>query len=186
MIKKCSICGIDFDGSARQKRCASCRYIYPDFDNKCSICGETFKSKYAGRKYCDACRRKMKADRAKIAAQRAASEARETEALRNAQDSTRITILRMFEEGYSRNEIHIRTGISHDKIRKILVDAGILETKESVLYKQGYTMQEISEMLGVSKAVVCNRIPYEHSIYNSSAPSANAQRIRDFRKRKKS
>lgn len=185
MIKKCEICGMEYNGSARQRRCASCKYIRPEFTKICTVCGAEFQTRNNKKIYCNNCQKIKNAERSAVSSKSATLEAVLTAPLRNTQDSSRLTILQMYKARYSRSAIRKKTGISAFKINKILVDAGLIETKESVLYKQGYSIEEISDLLGVAKNVVCKKVPYEHSIYNSSAPSKNAERIRKFREKKK-
>ncbi len=80
-------------------------------------------------------------------------------------------------------------GISEQKVRKMLIDAGAYETEESrrisELYKKGMSEAEISQKLGISESKVNGYLPYSKCIYNAENPTVNAQRIRQCRERKR-
>lgn len=74
-----------------------------------------------------------------------------------------------------------KLGISLPKVRRILVDAGLIDTDESALYADGYTPAEIAQLMGKTKNAVQGRIPYEKGMYNRDNPTTNALRIRACR-----
>lgn len=86
-------------------------------------------------------------------------------------DATFQSVLRLWEQDCSQKEIARRINISEQKVCKILVTAGAVETEESKLQKEGYTVDQIAEKLGKSeKAVIC-RLPYDKGIYNAEYPT---------------
>lgn len=96
-------------------------------------------------------------------------------------DATIQSVIRLWEQELSQKEISRRLKISEQKVCKILVTVGAIETEESRMIKSGLTVSEIAEKLGKSeKSVIC-RIPYEKGIYNAEYPTINAIRIRKCR-----
>ena len=96
-------------------------------------------------------------------------------------DATIQSVIRLWEQELSQKEISRRLKISEQKVCKILVTVGAIETVESRMIKSGLTVSEIAEKLGKSeKSVIC-RIPYEKGIYNAEYPTINAIRIRKCR-----
>lgn len=96
-------------------------------------------------------------------------------------DATVQSVLRLWEQDTSQKEIARRLRISEQKVCKILVSSGAIETDESKLQKSGLTVQQIAEKLGKSEKAVLARIPYEKGIYNAEYPTINALRIRKTR-----
>lgn len=99
-------------------------------------------------------------------------------------DATFQSVLRLWEQDISKKEIARRLRISHQKVCKILMTAGAIETEESKLQKQGLTVQQIAVRLDKSEKAVIARIPYDKGIYNAEFPSINALRIRKCRAQK--
>lgn len=79
-------------------------------------------------------------------------------------------------------------GLSEQKVRKVLISLGIYESKRldviSELVGQGYSVEEIAEMLKVRHSTVLGYLPYSKCIYNSESPTRNALNIRKFRVKK--
>ncbi len=65
--------------------------------------------------------------------------------------------------------------LSSLKVQKILITAGVYEPvhkntnyeQVKALNEQGKSAEEISEILGISKAAVCAYLPYENGVYNA-------------------
>ena len=78
--------------------------------------------------------------------------------------------------------------VSEQKIRRILISAGVYETAQTQevasLYNSGYTPKEIGAQLRLSNSAVFANLPYSKGQYLSDAPSKNAIRIRECRNRK--
>ena len=99
-------------------------------------------------------------------------------------DATIQSVIRLWEQELSQKEISRRLRISEQKVCKILVTVGAIETEESRMIKSGLSVSEIAEKLGKSeKSVIC-RIPYGKGIYNAEYPTINAIRIRKCRDKK--
>lgn len=75
------------------------------------------------------------------------------------------------------------------KIRKVLITAGVFQSETServqLLYEEGKTIFEIQTELQLSRASVYSYLPYVKTIYNANEISANAERLQNYRKRKK-
>lgn len=100
-------------------------------------------------------------------------------------DATFTAVLRLWEQDCSQKEIARRLNLSEQKVRKILVTAGAIETEESKLYAKGYTAAQIMELTGKSDSAVCSRIPYSKGMYSAEYPTINALRIRKCRQKQK-
>lgn len=98
-------------------------------------------------------------------------------------DSTVAAVVDMWASGSSMKGIVRQLGLSLSKVRRILVDNGLVDTDESLLYADGYTSAEIAQMMGKTKNAVQGRIPYEKGMYNRDSPTTNAMRIRACRVR---
>lgn len=99
-------------------------------------------------------------------------------------DSTFTAVLRLWEQDLSQKEIARRLNLSEQKVRRILVTAGAIQTEESKLHSQGQTVEEIAAALGKTVKAVQARIPYDKGMYNSEYPTINAMRIRKTRKKR--
>ena len=99
-------------------------------------------------------------------------------------DATVQSVLRLWEQDISQKEIARRINISEQKVCKILVTTGAIETEESKLLKAGLAVKQIAEKLEKSEKAVIARIPYDNGIYNAEFPSINALRIRKCRAQK--
>lgn len=96
-------------------------------------------------------------------------------------DATIQSVIRLWEQELSQKEISRRLKISEQKVCKILVTVGAIETEESRMIKSGFSVWEIAEKLEKSeKSVIC-RIPYKKGIYNAEYPTINSIRIRKCR-----
>lgn len=73
--------------------------------------------------------------------------------------------------------------------RKILIAAGVYDSNLAehiaVYREQGKTIEQIQELLYLSRASVHSYLPYSKIIYNMGESSVDADRIRLFRPRKK-
>lgn len=96
-------------------------------------------------------------------------------------DATVTSVIRLREQHLSVKEISRRLNIGHQKVLQILVTAGLEETDESLLFRQGKTVDEICDLLGKSRKSVLPRLPYTKGQYNAEYPTINAMRIRKCR-----
>lgn len=98
-------------------------------------------------------------------------------------------IVKAYEDIQSMKKVAREFGISEAKVKKILVSENAFESETSKhvkeLYKTGKTAQEIAKILSVSISCVWMYLPYKKGAYGSDAPTVNALRIRECRKKKK-
>ncbi len=98
-------------------------------------------------------------------------------------DATYTSILRLWEQGLTRNQIADRLDISKQKVSRVLITSGAIETEESALYNQGCTVEQIMQQLGKSRKAVVTRLPYLRGMYDAEYPTPNAIRIRRWREK---
>lgn len=97
-------------------------------------------------------------------------------------DATFTSVLRLWEQRLSQKEISRRLDISEQKVRRILLTAGAIETDESRLYDRGMPVADIAAKLGKSEKAVIQRLPYSKGMYGAEYPSLNALKIRQCRR----
>lgn len=97
-------------------------------------------------------------------------------------------VIKTYEQYESVKRAASELGISEAKLKKILVSSQAFqnETSEKIqnLYNGGSSVSEISKILGLSKSCVNMYLPYKKGIYNASAPTKNALKIRKCRAKK--
>lgn len=75
------------------------------------------------------------------------------------------------------------------KVRKVLITSGVFQSDTSAkvqqLFSDGKTIPEIQVEMQLSRASVYSYLPYMKTIYNAKELSANAQRLRTYRERKR-
>lgn len=100
-------------------------------------------------------------------------------------DATFTAVARLYEQGLSTNEIARRLSISQQKVRKILISIGAIETVESRMQAAGLNVGEICARLNKSRNAVLCRLPYSKGMYMAEYPTINAIRIRKSRQKAK-
>ncbi len=99
------------------------------------------------------------------------------------------SVVRLHEQGLTIAHISRRLKISEQKVRKILITTGAwsnnLSRKIMSLKKEGHSIEEISQIVGLSRNAVLSYMPYERGMQNAEFPSLNAIRIRQSRERNK-
>lgn len=87
------------------------------------------------------------------------------------------------------NAVAAEFGITALKARKLLITAGVYSTAVSrqvaELYAGGTEIDQIMKITGLSRASVHSYLPYTKILYKLDELSANAERIRLYRERKK-
>lgn len=87
------------------------------------------------------------------------------------------------------NAVATEFGITALKVRKLLITAGVYSTHLSrlvlELYDGGAKLDQIMKITGLSRASVHSYLPYTKIPYKLEELSANAERIRLYRERKK-
>lgn len=95
-------------------------------------------------------------------------------------------ICKMYQRGFTVNKIQKKSGYSVSKIRKILITNNLYKDSLYDVIKnyleQGKNIDDIAELLGVSKKVVNSYMPYVKCIYNYNL-SDNAKRIKKYKER---
>lgn len=78
---------------------------------------------------------------------------------------------------------------SRMRVRKLLITADFFSSAMSrrvqEMQREGKTIQEISEEIGLGRAAVHSYLPYEKGIYKMDELSLNAEQCQQFQKRKK-
>ncbi len=89
------------------------------------------------------------------------------------------------EPGGSIRDTAMKYNISRNKVRKILITMGEIEspiTETALLMRQqGMSIKEIAKNLGVSVATVSTSLPYEDKIDNTLDPTKHASDVREYR-----
>lgn len=93
-------------------------------------------------------------------------------------------VVDLYRHGASQREIAAQYGISAQKVRKLLITAGLIETREAQLLAEGLTPAEIGDRLRKSPSGVSANLPYTKGEYDAAEPTVNALRIRASRARK--
>lgn len=105
----------------------------------------------------------------------------------------RIALIRAVVDKYHEEEKSLQRtatsmGLSVSATRKILVTAREYDSPRKreidLLRKQGLSVQQIAERLGVSVSAVNSFIPYARGTYLIPSNTVNAQRVRECRARK--
>lgn len=98
-------------------------------------------------------------------------------------------VMKLSEQGDSLKEISRTTGISEQKVRRILIDNDGWSSPRADEIKElaasGLTASEIAEKLNLSRSTVFAYLPYTKGPHYSDAPTKNALNIRKCRARKK-
>lgn len=95
-------------------------------------------------------------------------------------------IVKLFKAGNSINRIGEISGLSHNKIRKVLIDKGLWENELSRKIKElryeGASDKDIIEKLGITSKTLNNYSEYQKTIYNFKK-TKNAKNISNYRKK---
>lgn len=74
------------------------------------------------------------------------------------------------------------------KVRKLLITSGAYETPVSIavnkLYRDGKTVKQIQQIMGLSSASVNAYLPYNKTVYKLEDATLTAERLRKYRQRK--
>ena len=99
-------------------------------------------------------------------------------------------VVKNYEETKNIRETSRQLGFSQQKVRKILITAGVFKSdmsqRVSKLYRQGRSVKEMAQLLNTSMANVYSYLPYYTVIYNMDEKSVGADRQARYRERKKS
>ncbi len=100
-------------------------------------------------------------------------------------DGSVAQVIWLWAEGETRAEIARRTGMSAQKVRRILLDVDLITAKETRLYREGMPHDEIAVIVGKKSKTISNYVPYTKGVYKRAEPTINALRIRATRTRQK-
>ncbi len=94
----------------------------------------------------------------------------------------------LYQDGYTLLEIGEEMMLDQQKVRKLLITAGVYESETAdkvlALKKEGRTIAEIMQSLGLSRSSVSSYLPYTKGLYKSEQASPNSERIALCRRRK--
>ena len=131
----------------------------------CTICGSTYLPNSGSQKYCTDCIPRIAGDMST--------------------DPTIIRICRLYLEGYSMHSIARKTGLSDQKIRRVLIQYGLYsnDTIKAVhdLHNDGKTIDQIAETLGMGRKAIIAMLPYNNRPYGLDRPTPNAAYLRHWR-----
>ena len=100
----------------------------------------------------------------------------------------RAVVDKYHDEGNSLRRTAAAMGLSESTTRKVLVTAREYDSPRKreidLLCKQGLTVPQIAERLGVSVKAVDSYVPYKRGTYIIPSESKNAEKVREFRARK--
>lgn len=151
----------------------------------CVDCRVEFESKCYPAIRCPACAKAIAKERSAEAQKKRNQADRDTAQIRKETDQNYANVCSLYKQGYSRKGIGIKLSLSHDKVRKILVDAKLIYYPETELFLAGYSINEIAAITGRSRKKICSKIPYVYTPYDTSNPSLSAEATRRCRARKK-
>lgn len=99
-------------------------------------------------------------------------------------DKTFDHVAELWNRGFSQRQIALRLEIGYQKVRKILLTLGAIDTQEARLFAEGFSLEQIAEATGKAVKTVSGRVPYIKGSYNADPPTANALRIRACHERR--
>lgn len=98
-------------------------------------------------------------------------------------------IIAYYSSCESMKETARKFGLSHQKIRKILITAGKFSSPQTnmimSLNERGLSAEEIAKKMNVTKKCVLSYLPYSKGMYYADNPTENALRIRKCKEKKK-
>ncbi len=99
------------------------------------------------------------------------------------------SVIALHGQGLSLKQTAARMNCSPEKVKKILITAGLYKSPRSEeiarLAAEGLTEDQIADKLGISKKAVNTYTPYTRGMQNADYPTINALRIRKCRAKKK-
>lgn len=102
-------------------------------------------------------------------------------------DKMKSDISKYYESCGSLKQTGKAFSISPQKVRKILITEGSYETDMSrsvcEMYHKGYSIEDISLKLKITKTCVNSYLPYRKGMYKTPHPSKNAKNIRKWREK---
>ena len=103
-------------------------------------------------------------------------------------DATWTAVIRLYKQGLKPKVISDRLHLSAPKVKRILITSGLYSTPRTeeiaAMRRQGMTVEQIAEELGITVAAVQAHLPYIKGHYMAEYPTINALRIRRSREKK--
>lgn len=97
-------------------------------------------------------------------------------------------VVKLYDEKHSINAVARIIKISPQKVRRLLINSGHIQSEKSrqILFyiSHGLSKEEIAGKLGLSVKTLNSYSPYKKCIYKQSMCSYNAKRIREWRSKK--
>lgn len=97
-------------------------------------------------------------------------------------------IIRLYHQTHSRKQVARELGLSEYRVRRILIDNGILSDYDAAIaaaIDAGDSPEDAARKFGVSPNTILSHLPYTKGGYCLAPDSKNAQRIRKCRAKKK-
>ena len=212
--KTCKMCGIEFKGGSKALFCPSCRVVRRrerDADDRkrkklglsrkigeeytCEFCGEAYILRSPSQKFCEKCsknpdrfkdpEREKQKELEKEYNERVLEENRKYESM----DEFISRIVEMYKLTGSIKAVSDAEKIWKGTVKKALITAGVYENETSrkvaKMLEEGMSVNQISEALGSTPAVVTQYVPYKRGTYKVPSESYVADRLRIFRGKKK-
>lgn len=97
-------------------------------------------------------------------------------------------VIGLYHKTHSRKQVARELGLSEYRVRRILIDNGILGDYDAIIaaaIDAGDTPEDAARKFGVTPDTIRAHLPYTKGIYCLEPYSANAKRIQKCRKKKK-
>lgn len=105
------------------------------------------------------------------------------------QDVNTNAIVTAYEAGTSMRELASAHHISLQRVRRILIDAGVYANSTTVYAQSrlaaGIGLDQIAEELGITRNALLSNLPHSKGLYGLSDATQNAKRIRAMRERRR-
>lgn len=103
-------------------------------------------------------------------------------------DTLVTSAVELHKKGLSLKQIGKELNISEQKVRKILITAGLWSSerceKITALAKAGVSIDQTMVETRLTRNAVLSYMPYDRGMQHADNPTANALRIRKYRERK--
>lgn len=97
-------------------------------------------------------------------------------------------VIGLYHKTHSRKQVARELGLSEYRVRRILIDNGILSDYDAAIaaaIDAGDNLEDAARKFGVAPNTIRSHLPYIKGCYCTAPDSKNAQRIRKCREKKK-
>lgn len=97
-------------------------------------------------------------------------------------------IIELYNKMHSRKQVARELGLSEYRVRRILIDNGILSDYDAAIaaaIEVGDNLEDAARKFGVAPNTILSHLPYTKGGYCLAPDSENAKRIRKCREKKK-